>query len=186
VPNSYDRAARYVAYLLKDIRRSAALFRGRKGKVTHLHFGGGSPNMLSADAFHKVMDAIEARFDFIGDAERAIELDPRGLRRDRIAAYAARGFSRASIGVQDLDPDYPGLFNVQDNVALAGQGKIVDRSKDRLGQSDKALIVLRKLWERELRCVAEGRAPKAWRRPTESFFQERTRELELAGAIAAE
>lgn len=88
--------------------------------------------------------------------------------------------------VQDLDPDYPGLFNVQDNVALAGQGKIVDRSKDRLGQSDKALIVLRKLWERELRCVAEGRPTKQWRRPTESFFQERTRELELAGAIAAE
>jgi oxygen-independent coproporphyrinogen-3 oxidase len=50
VPNSYDRAARYVAYLLKDIRRSAALFRGRKGKVTHLHFGGGTPTYL--DDFH--------------------------------------------------------------------------------------------------------------------------------------
>jgi len=88
--------------------------------------------------------------------------------------------------VQDLDPDYPGLFNVQDNVALAGQGRIVDRSKDRLGQSDKALIFLRRMWERELRALAEGRAPKAWKRPRESFFTERTKELELAGAIAAE
>ena len=88
--------------------------------------------------------------------------------------------------VQDLDPNYPGLFNVQDNVALAGQGRIVDRSKDRLGQSDKALIFLRKMWERELRAIAEGREPKAWKRPKDSFFTERSKELELAGAIAAE
>ena len=47
--------------------------------------------------------------------------------------------------VQDIDPDYPGLFNVQDNVALAGQGSLVDRTFDRLGQSDKGVIFLRKL-----------------------------------------
>ena len=41
------------------------------------------------------------------------------------------------IRIQDIDPKYPGLFVVQDNVALAGQGRIVDRSKDWLGQSDQ-------------------------------------------------
>lgn len=94
----------YLELLLKEIDRTASKLSGR-AKVSHLHFGGGSPNMLSADAFHQVMDALESRFDFLSDAERAIELDPRGLQRDRVAAYAARGFSRASIGVQDLDPD---------------------------------------------------------------------------------
>jgi len=87
--------------------------------------------------------------------------------------------------VQDIDPDYPGLFNVQDNVALAGQGRLVDRSKDRLGQSDKAVIFLRRLWARELRALADGGEAKHWRRPKESFLTERSRELELAGAIAA-
>lgn len=84
------------------------------------------------------------------------------------------------IRVQDLDPDYPGLFNVQDNVALAGQGRIVDRSQDRLGQSDKGVIFLRKLWERELKAIAAGRTPKIWRRPTTSFIAKKTKELELA------
>ncbi len=41
VPNSYDRAERYVEYLLLDIKRSASLFGGRHGRVKHLHFGGG-------------------------------------------------------------------------------------------------------------------------------------------------
>lgn len=101
--------------------------------------------------------------------------DPNALTEDVLAGR---------LRVQDLDPDYPGLFNVQDNVALAGQGAIVDRSNDRLGQSDKAIIFLRRLWARELKALAEGREPKAWCRPKESFFTERTKELELAGVAA--
>ena len=67
--------------------------------------------------------------------------------------------------LQDVDADYPALFVVEDNVALAGQGRITDRSKDRLGQSDKGIILLRKIWERELRALAEGRPLKQWSRP---------------------
>jgi 5,5'-dehydrodivanillate O-demethylase len=81
--------------------------------------------------------------------------------------------------VQDLDPDYRGLFNVQDNVALAGQGRIVDRSLDRLGQSDKGVILLRQLWEREMKAISEGRLIKDWRRPAESFLEIQSREMEL-------
>ena len=69
--------------------------------------------------------------------------------------------------IQDVDPNYPGLFVVEDNVALAAQGCITDRSKDWLGQSDKGVILLRRIWERELQALAEGRPLKDWRRPTE-------------------
>jgi len=99
----------------------------------------------------------------------AVDPDPAVLTEDVLAGR---------IRVQDIDPDYPGLFQVQDNVALAGQGRIVDRSKERLGQSDKGIIVIRKLWERELRALAEGRPLKAWRRPPHSLIAERTREHE--------
>jgi hypothetical protein len=81
--------------------------------------------------------------------------------------------------VQDLDPDYRGLFNVQDNVALAGQGRITDRSKDRLGQSDKGVILLRQLWEREMKAIHQGRPIKDWRRPAESFLDIQSREMDL-------
>jgi 5,5'-dehydrodivanillate O-demethylase oxygenase subunit len=67
--------------------------------------------------------------------------------------------------LQDVDPDYAALFVVEDNVALAGQGRITNRSKDRLGQSDKGIILLRKIWERELSALAGGRPLKKWSRP---------------------
>ena len=86
------------------------------------------------------------------------------------------------IRVQDIDPDYDGLFNVQDNVALAGQGQIVDRSKDRLGQSDKGIIFMHKLWQRELKVIAEGKSLKQWKRPAESLIAIKTKELEKANA----
>ena len=69
--------------------------------------------------------------------------------------------------IQDVDPNYPALFVVEDNVALAGQGRITDRDRDWLGQSDKGIILLRRIWERELRALAEGKPLKQWRRPTE-------------------
>ncbi|NQV55872.1 MAG: Rieske 2Fe-2S domain-containing protein [Rhodospirillales bacterium] len=86
------------------------------------------------------------------------------------------------VRVQDLDPGYRGLFNVQDNVALAGQGRIVDRSKDWLGQSDKGIILLRQIWARELKALADGMPIKNWRRPKKSFMAEKTREIELANS----
>jgi 5,5'-dehydrodivanillate O-demethylase len=69
--------------------------------------------------------------------------------------------------IQDVDPNYGGLFVVEDNVVLAAQGRITDRSRDWLGQSDKGIILLRRILERELTALAEGRPLKAWRRPEE-------------------
>jgi len=69
--------------------------------------------------------------------------------------------------IQDVDPNYPALFVVEDNVALAGQGRITDRARDWLGQSDRGVILLRRIWERELTALAEGKPLKEWRRPTE-------------------
>jgi hypothetical protein len=69
------------------------------------------------------------------------------------------------VPLQDVDPDYAALFVVEDNVAVAGQGRITNRSKDRLGQSDKGIILLRKIWERELSALADGLPLKKWSRP---------------------
>ncbi len=83
VPNSYDRAARYVDYLIKDIRRSASLFRGRKGKVTHLHFGGGTPTYLDDLHIAEIVEAVDKGFGLSTGGEMALESDPRTLTRER-------------------------------------------------------------------------------------------------------
>jgi 5,5'-dehydrodivanillate O-demethylase len=60
---------------------------------------------------------------------------------------------------------HPQLVRIQDGVCLAGQGRIVDRSNERLGRSDVALIRLRKIWTRELRALAAGEPLTPFGRP---------------------
>ncbi len=62
VPNSYDRAERYVEYLLLDIKRSASLFGGRHGRVKHLHFGGGTPTYLHDQHIADIVEAVDRGF----------------------------------------------------------------------------------------------------------------------------
>ncbi len=53
---------------------------------------------------------------------------------------------------------HPNIIRIQDGVSICGQGKIVDRSRELLGNSDAAVILLRKLWQRELKSLAAEKA----------------------------
>ena len=55
---------------------------------------------------------------------------------------------------------------IQDHVAQQGQGAIADRVSERLGRSDVAIILLHKIYLRELQALHEGRPLKEWARPT--------------------
>ena len=71
--------------------------------VSHIHFGGGSPGMIRACDFEKIMHRLRRNFAVRNDAEIAIEIDPRGLTEGRVATYAATGVNRISLGVQDFN-----------------------------------------------------------------------------------
>lgn len=60
------------------------------------------------------------------------------------------------------------LINAQDYIVQVGQGAIVDRSRERLGKSDEGLILLRKIFWRELAALKRGSPGKVWR-PREGF-----------------
>jgi oxygen-independent coproporphyrinogen III oxidase len=111
--NSYSPVASYLDVLRREIRLVAdALGGGRAPQpVRHLHFGGGSPSILSGADFTTLMDDLRAAFTFRDDAEIAIELDPRTTRPDLIKAMAATGVTRASFGVQDLTPKVQKAIN---------------------------------------------------------------------------
>lgn len=55
-------------------------------------------------------------------------------------------------------------LNVQDYVAVRGQGVIADRAAEYLGHSDAGIAKLRQLFWRELGAIQECRATKAWQR----------------------
>jgi 5,5'-dehydrodivanillate O-demethylase len=56
------------------------------------------------------------------------------------------------------------LTSAQDYVAAVGQGAIVDRTNEHLGQSDLGVAFLRRLYWREIEAMRQGRPTKDWRR----------------------
>lgn len=102
VTQKYSPVQDYVSYLLSEIELLSAALPGRMA-ISHLHFGGGSPTMLSADDFTAILNLIVNRFDLIDTGERAIEIDPRNVNIEKIKAYAAHTITRVSFGVQDFD-----------------------------------------------------------------------------------
>jgi 5,5'-dehydrodivanillate O-demethylase oxygenase subunit len=82
------------------------------------------------------------------------------------AMELADAILRGELRIADV-AEHPGLINIQDIVAQAGQGRLVDRAQDRLGRSDVLVILLRKIWGRELHALAEGRPLTAWTRPAD-------------------
>lgn len=83
---------------------------GRRQQVAHVHFGGGTPNILSPAQFDGMMAALRAAFDCEG-AEIAVEIDPRVLADDLVDAFGRAGVARASIGVQDFAPAVQAAIN---------------------------------------------------------------------------
>ena len=69
-----------------------------------LHFGGGSPTFLRPDEIRRLGEIIHKHFTFSPDIEAGVEVDPRRLTRDHMAALREIGFNRASMGVQDFNP----------------------------------------------------------------------------------
>ncbi len=100
----------YLEVLLKEIELVADLL-GPRREVSHLHLGGGTPTILEPDEFHRLFDVLRRRFAFRPDAEIAVECDPRGLELNLVEAMAAAGVNRASLGVQDLNPQVQRAVN---------------------------------------------------------------------------
>jgi oxygen-independent coproporphyrinogen-3 oxidase len=92
----------YLDYLIKDIKQQAALAKGCQ--VDSLHLGGGTPSFLNKLQLKRLLDETKSAFDFNQNVQMSIEVDPREIEVDYADELASLGFSRLSIGVQDIDP----------------------------------------------------------------------------------
>lgn len=110
VVRQYAPVRDYAALLRAEATIVGALVPGGP-KVRHVHWGGGTPNMLSPDDFEALCDVLRRRFDFAGDAEMAVEIDPRTAGADHAAAFARAGVTRVSFGVQDFNPHVQRAIN---------------------------------------------------------------------------
>ncbi|NOZ31882.1 MAG: coproporphyrinogen dehydrogenase, partial [Alphaproteobacteria bacterium] len=117
-----------IAAYLGPLRREIALVSdaiGSRPKVIGVHFGGGSPSMLTSHDFRDLLARLRDRFQFAPKTEISIEIDPGDVTADRVEAMAEAGVTRASIGVQDFDPkvqaaiNRPQSFELTKNVVTA-------------------------------------------------------------------
>ena len=105
----------YVQLMLLELDMLVAALPGRMA-ASAVHLGGGTPNMLSAPELAAIFGALRQAFQLAPDAKIAAELDPAVLTRDWVQAAASHGLTRASLGVQNLDPRVQAAVNRHDTV----------------------------------------------------------------------
>jgi oxygen-independent coproporphyrinogen-3 oxidase len=120
-----DVVSRYRRALESEIDIVAGLIEERLG-IARLHWGGGTPSILGGDGLRSVMLALQDRFSFHSGFEHAIELDPRYVTAELTDDLAALGVTRASLGLQDLNP------LVQAAIGRVQPVAIVETAVDRL------------------------------------------------------
>jgi oxygen-independent coproporphyrinogen-3 oxidase len=101
---NHDRGRDYVDYLGREVAKMKSGLNPAR-KVVQLHFGGGTPTFLKPDEIRRLGEIIHKHFTFSPDIEAGVEIDPRRLTREHLAALREIGFNRASMGVQDFNPD---------------------------------------------------------------------------------
>lgn len=73
-------------------------------RMGRMHWGGGTPTILPPALIHRLAQAVKAVIPPTPDCEFSVEIDPTMVDRAKIDALAAEGMNRASIGIQDFDP----------------------------------------------------------------------------------
>ena len=104
VTSDHGRSAKYIKYLGKELSMVGALL-GEDRRIKQLHWGGGTPTFLTREEMGALVGALRGQFEREPDCECSIEVDPRRIEPGRMAFLAGLGFNRASIGVQDFNPE---------------------------------------------------------------------------------
>ncbi len=86
----------YVDACVDDVR--ARVGAGALVPATSVFCGGGTPSLLAAGALTRILDEIPRA----PGAEVTVECNPDSVDADKVAAYAAAGVNRVSLGVQSM------------------------------------------------------------------------------------
>lgn len=97
---SENELQNYHNFLINQMEKFAPIFKGVKFKT--LYFGGGSPNIFSAEQMDKLFSKLFSLYEFEEYAEKAIEFNPRNTNIEKLKVIEKFEFNKFSIGVQSL------------------------------------------------------------------------------------
>lgn len=122
-PDSIPEQA-YIDALIRDLEQELPAIWGRP--IQTIFIGGGTPSLLSAEAYDKLFSNLRALLPISPHAEITMEANPGTVEAQRFADYHAIGINRLSLGIQSFNDD-----------CLAALGRIHD-SKQALNAVDIA------------------------------------------------
>lgn len=96
------RADAYLDVLEKEVALVVAHLPTRRA-VSQLHWGGGTPTFLDETQLSRCHAILARHFQFLPDAELAVEIDPAITSKSQVELLARLGFNRISMGVQDFN-----------------------------------------------------------------------------------
>lgn len=103
---NHDVLSNYLHIMHREINNLSSLSASaEQRKISKLHFGGGSPNMMSEKDIGLMMGELSQRFNFGSAREISMELDPRLVTVAQAKVLKMVGITRISLGAQDFNPD---------------------------------------------------------------------------------
>jgi len=97
--------------------------------LSRLHWGGGTPTLLTPDLMRGLADQVFDAIPLADGGEFSVEIDPNEVDAARLDALAAAGMNRASIGVQDFDPEIQKSIGREQSYELTKE--VADMIRDR-------------------------------------------------------
>lgn len=92
--------AEYVQALLDDLEADLSYVQGRE--IQTIFIGGGTPSLLSVEAFKNLLSGLQEKVTFVKDIEITMEANPGTFEAEKFAGYRKLGINRLSIGVQSF------------------------------------------------------------------------------------
>lgn len=104
ITRDQNRGDVYLDYLEKEMKLNTDRLH-KKSAVKQIHFGGGTPTFLEPGQLQRLGRLIHNYFRVHPNAEFSVEIDPRRCTEKHIIALSKIGCNRASLGVQDTNPE---------------------------------------------------------------------------------
>jgi len=104
ITKDQDRGTIYLDFLEKEMQLISEQMHA-DSSLKQIHFGGGTPTFLDPGQLRRLGKMIQAYFNVHTNPEYSVEIDPRRVSEEHVAALAEIGCNRASLGVQDTNPE---------------------------------------------------------------------------------
>ena len=89
---------KYIDTLCQEIE----LYSDKDISIDTIFFGGGTPSLLTACEFKRIVDRINETFVVLPNAEFTIEANPKTLTEEKLKGFMSLGVNRLSVGLQSI------------------------------------------------------------------------------------